>query len=381
LILKKQHKHILIIALYLVFVFAGLLGYGLLVAPRSEGKVEPRVLETTMISMNSAKRFQYDEKTILVKDALVSRVQSLAKESVTRSIAKTGYSVMTVPEGKEVGQFIYDLQKSGIEVEPNLKFSVLATNPNDPLFTANSSDTSKQWNLPKIKAPQAWDVSTGSPSIKIAILDTGVRLTHEDLASKLTAASDWYDFVNSDADPTDDHGHGTWVSGIAAAATNNSQGIAGVDWLAKIMPLKVLDEEGSGLASDVGAAITWAADKGAQVINMSFGAYGINPGDFGTGPIEAAITYAHDTKGVALFAASGNEAACTIASCGFDYTPGTVDYPANHPKVFAVGSADFSDTRSSFSNYGPTLDLLAPGVAIWGPHFYMDSAYVQSSGT
>jgi subtilisin family serine protease len=131
---------------------------------------------------------------------------------------------------------------------------------NDPGF-------SDQWALPKIGAPQAWSRADGG-GIIIAVVDTGVDLNHEDLAGKLVQGRD---FVAPDTPPNDEHGHGTHVAGIAAAITNNGRGIAGVAPEARIMPVRVLDHEGSGSASNVAAGIRWAADNGAHIINLSLG--------------------------------------------------------------------------------------------------------------
>ena len=133
--------------------------------------------------------------------------------------------------------------------------------PNDPRYP-------EQWHLPSISAPGAWDVTVGSSQVTIAVIDTGVDYTHVDLASKCVAG---YNFVGHNSNPMDDHGHGTHVAGIAAAIGNNGTGVSGVDWSARIMPIKVLNSQGSGYDSDVAAGIRYAADHGADVINMSLG--------------------------------------------------------------------------------------------------------------
>ena len=146
-------------------------------------------------------------------------------------------------------------------VEPDYPVQALDTFPNDPSFAS-------QYALTAIHAPQGWDISTGSSSVTIAILDSGVDLNHLDLAGKILQG---YDFVNNDNVPFDDYGHGTHVAGIAAALGNNGLGIAGVSWGARILPVKILDASGNGSYSNVATGIIWATDQGAQIINMSLG--------------------------------------------------------------------------------------------------------------
>jgi subtilisin family serine protease len=220
--------------------------------------------------------------------------------------------------------------------------------PNDPRY-------SEQWHLPSIYAPSAWDVTVGSSQVTIAVIDTGVDYTHPDLAAKCVAG---YNFVAHNTNPMDDHGHGTHVAGIAAAASNNGTGVAGVDWQARIMPVKVLNAQGSGYDSDVASGIRYAADNGAGVINMSLG----SPEYSYT--LEEAVNYAYN-KGVTIIAAAGNDG-------------GAVGYPAACDHVIAVGATDSGDRLASFSNRGPGLDLTAPGVNILST---VPGGYQKMSGT
>jgi len=225
----------------------------------------------------------------------------------------------------------------------------LFQNPNDPRYA-------DQWHLRSISAPQAWDVTTGSNQVTIAVIDTGVDYNHTDLAGKVEAGYNWVDRNNN---PMDDHGHGTHVAGTAAALSNNSTGVAGVDWQARIMPLKVLDSQGYGYDSDVAAAIRYAADNGAKVINMSLG----SPDYSYT--LEEACSYAYN-KGVTVVAASGNEGS-------------RVGYPAACDHVIAVGALESNDSLAYFSNRGPELDLTAPGVDILST--VRNGTYQKMSGT
>jgi subtilisin family serine protease len=194
-----------------------------------------------------------------------------------------------------------------------------------------------------IKATQAWEETTGDDSVTIAILDSGVDLTHPDLAGKLAGTG--RDFVNNDDDATDDYYHGTAVAGIAAAATDNNEGIAGVAWNAKILPVKVLDATGAGTADQVANGILWAVSQGAQVINLSLGF------DEPSQTLLSAIRYAHE-QGCIIVASVGN-------------TGGAVQYPAAYNEyVLAVAATDYNDEVLPTSNQGEQVDVAAPGADI-----------------
>ena len=209
--------------------------------------------------------------------------------------------------------------------------------PNDQEYVAG-----QQWSLTQIQAEKAWDVTTGSSSIVIAILDTGTATDHPDLQGKFVPG---YDMVNNDSNPYDDFGHGTMTAGIAAANSNNTTGIAGISWGAKIMPVKVLDHNGSGSDETLARGIRWAVDHGANIINASLG------GGDTSSVQDDAIKYAHDHN-VLMVAAAGN-------------TPdGKPHYPAASPYVVAVAATGRSDTVTGFSSYGPYVAVAAPGVGI-----------------
>ena len=220
--------------------------------------------------------------------------------------------------------------------EPNYDVWMTDTFPNDPGW-------GNQYGLLTIHAPQGWALSTGSPSVIIAFVDTGIDIHHVDLGEKIVPG---YDFVNEDNDPQDDNGHGTHVAGIAAAISNNHVGITGVSWGARIMPVKALNAYGNGSFEDVAAGIAWAADNGAQVINLSLG--GTSPSSV----LEDAVNYAYG-KGVILVAAGGNMGTNSVL------------YPAAYPHVIAVAATDGSNKKAYFSNFGPEIDVAAPGVSIY----------------
>lgn len=187
--------------------------------------------------------------------------------------------------------------------------------------------------------PQAWQISSGDPRVVIAIVDSGVDLNHPDLKAKLVPG---FNLLNNNAPPQDDNGHGTHCSGIAAASTNNGIGVAGACPNCSIMPIKVLDQYGSGSGFDVANGVIWATDHGAQVINLSLGGMEADP------TLEEAVHYAIQ-KNVVVVAAAGNES--TSAPM----------YPAAEPEVISVGSINDDRQRSDFSNFGTSLSIMAPG--------------------
>jgi thermitase len=256
----------------------------------------------------------------------------------------------------EVSQSEYDAAMLGLSmapgvmlVEANEELRLADTIPDDPFF-------STQYGLDAINAMQGWDTTTGSSSVTIAIVDSGVDLTHPDLAGNLVAG---YDFVNDDADAMDDNGHGTHVAGIAAAVTDNGTGVAGVSWGAQIMPVKVLNAGAGGTFDDVAQGIIWAVDNGAQVINLSLGGTTNSP------VLQSAIAYAY-SQGVVVVAAAGNANSAVL-------------YPAAYDPVIAVAASDASDNRAGFSNYGPEVDVTAPGVNINSTA--LGGGYENRSGT
>lgn len=270
--------------------------------------------------------------------------------SVDAELPELGLKVLKVAEGS-VGKVIMALNAlPDVEyAEPNYLAYALDTIPNDPGW-------STQYGPANIQMPQAWEITSGSTAVKIAIIDTGVDLTHPDLAAKIVAG---YDFVNNDAYAQDDHGHGTHVAGIAAAIGNNATGIAGVSWGARIMPVKVLNSSGSGSYDSIVNGIIWAADHGAKVINLSLG------GSSSSRSLEDAINYAYN-RGVTVVAAAGNSGDSTL------------HYPAAYANVIAVAAVNSVNSRASFSTYGDFVDIAAPGVGIYAT---LRGGYGSMSGT
>lgn len=206
-----------------------------------------------------------------------------------------------------------------------------ATAPNDEYY-------SKQWNLHKIGVEGAWSQTKGN-GVTVAVIDTGVTKVRDLYETKFVKG---YDFVNDKEDASDDNGHGTHVAGTIAQATNNKYGVAGIAYEAKLMPLKVLSAYGGGTVADIAEAIKFAADKGANVINMSLGGGGESQ------LLKEAIAYAH-SKGVVIIAAAGNENENSAA------------YPARYPHVIGVAAFGPDGEKAPYSNFGAGIDISAPG--------------------
>jgi len=235
--------------------------------------------------------------------------------------------------------------------------------PNDPRFD-------DQWALETINAEAAWPLSKGD-NILIAVLDTGADLDHPDLTAKLRTDID-RDFINNDNVADDDQGHGTHVSGIAAAATDNSTGVAGLGWNAAILPLKVMDDQGGGDTSALINAIYYAADNGVKVINMSLGTDPARDLHCSTDlpALQTAINYAYN-KGVVMVAAAGNESSSGGVA------------PANCTHVIGVAATNRNDKITYYSNYGDSVDVAAPGGAFLNQILStcMGGGYCEKSGT
>lgn len=239
----------------------------------------------------------------------------------------------------------------------------------------DDTDFAEQWALNNtgqtggladadIDAPEAWDIELGEATVLIAVIDTGVDYTHEELAGGRVRTDIDRDFINGDEDAMDDHGHGTFVSGIAAANANNAKGIAGLCRGCQILPVKVLNADGSGTSEQVAQGIQYAASAGARVLSMSLG----YPSDCGCSETVArTINYAYEA-GAFLVAASGN-----------DGDKERLSYPAASPRVFSVGASDYRDEEADYSNRAFELNIVAPGTDILS--LDLDNGYRVASGT
>ncbi|MEJ5249504.1 MAG: S8 family peptidase [Caldilinea sp.] len=237
-------------------------------------------------------------------------------------------------------------------IEPDVVVTGALT-PNDPAFNIQGD----VYGQTIIEALQGWNIHTGGADGIIAVLDTGINLNHPEFAGRILPG---YDFINDDADPIDDHGHGTHVAGIAAAALNNGAGAAGVCPQCTILPVKVLDSGNKGTWGTVAAGIYYAVDQGARVINLSLGATASSK------TLERAIQYAEEHD-VIVVAAAGNAASETPF------------YPAALPYVIAVGATTAQDVLWPLSNTGEHIDLTAPGHRIYST--FRNPEYAYMSGT
>jgi subtilisin family serine protease len=264
----------------------------------------------------------------------------------------------------------YESNPSVEYAQPNFIIHQMSTIPNDPFY-------GNQWGLDNIEAPLGWDIEKGSPEIQIAIIDSGIDMLHDDLVYKiwvnveeLNGLGDiddddngyvddifGWDFASWDNFPDDIiNGHGSHASGIAAASTDNGMGVAGVDWNAEIMILRVINYAGASTVFDAALAIYYAVDNGAEVINLSLGG-----SSFST-VVNDAIQYAHN-QGCVIVASAGNNGDSTII------------YPASYDNAISVASVDNGDNHSSFSNYNAHVDICAPG----GDGVPIDSGDIYSS--
>ncbi|MCY3011471.1 MAG: S8 family serine peptidase [Planctomycetota bacterium] len=316
----------------------------------------------------------YDSLLVQFRDtnaANASIGQSIAGTRIDSQLTTDGWYSVSVPVGTSMQQALafWQSHPNVAIVTPDFELTTQSI-PNDPSFGSlwGLSNNGSQGGLlnADINIEPAWALGTAT-SIVTAVIDTGVDYTHPDLASNIWSNTDevagngidddgngfvddvrGWDFVNNDSDPMDDNGHGTHVAGTIGAVGNNGIGVTGVAWTASIMPLKFLDQSGSGSLSDAIKAIQYARVNGAKIINASWGGGGFSSA------LQSAISQ-FITSGGLFVAAAGNEATNN------DVTP---SYPANYQGVISVGASTRTDTRASFSNYGTSVDVFAPGQSI-----------------
>ncbi len=262
-----------------------------------------------------------------------------------RTIGGVGVQVVRVPAGQEQERVAAYRANLSVEfAEVNGIWHAFAL-PNDPLVGQQWQyhNTGQTGGTPDadIDASEAWDVTTGSTDVAIAILDTGIDRSHEDLAAKITKVMNF----TTSRRPDDRFGHGTHVAGSAAAISNNGIGVAGTCQACVLYNVKVLSDNGSGQWDWIANGINWAADNGANVISMSLG------GTLGSSTVEAAVNYAWG-KGVVIVAAAGNSGSSAPS------------YPAFYANVIAVASTNHTDVKSGFSNWGSWVDVAATGEQI-----------------
>lgn len=337
----------------------------------------------------------YDLKNCLVKQKFSNNeLDALNKEMGVTKIKMTGNKkigdtyVLIFKDDQNIEQLIRLYENTSLfeYVEPNYsgtgggKKAAFQTSQDDTYFSRQyglvndgSFSFSPAVADADVDMDLAWEIEQGDPSIVVAVLDAGLRMGHPELAGRVWnngqespdgADSDGngyaddtegWDFVNDDNDPTDDHGHGTNVTGIIAANANNSLGYAGVDWNCKIMVCKVLDENNSGNYSWIADAIYYAVDNGAKVINMSLGGLGFS------NSLQDAVNYAYGAD-------------VTVVACMMNENNDVPYYPAALENTIAVGATNPNDERAapffwsseSGSNFGSHIDVVAPGNYIFG---------------
>jgi serine protease len=280
-------------------------------------------------------------KNGITKDTVKSINSAYGLSTISKS-PHSGFHKLRIPNGKTVFEMVEKLCNNPFVeyAEPNY-IAKIAMTPNDPYFDY-------QWHLlglddGGIGMESAWDIATGS-SVTVAVIDTGIT-AGTDLAD--TCFVSGYDFVNDDNDPSDDNGHGTHVAGTVAQSTNNNLGVCGVAFDACLMPVKVLDQDGYGTYTDIIDGINFAVNNGADIISMSLEGSAHSQG------LEDACENAYN-NGVTCVAASGNSGQNGVA------------YPAAYDDyVIAVGATRYDKTRAYYSNYGSSLDVVAPGGDIY----------------
>ena len=289
-------------------------------------------------------------------------IQAAADVVVAAAPPAPTTQVVEVQPGQSVAEAASELQSSGavLYAVPNYIAHASSYIPNDPGLGGARNWRKVQWNFigpASVNAPDAWRNlalvgKAGGKGVVVAVLDSGVayenrgifRRSPDFLTSQFVPG---YDFVDRDSHPNDGSGHGTFVAGVVAERTNNGVSLTGLAYGAKLMAVRVLDDEGMGDAADIAAGIRWAASHGAKVINLSLEFdMGVDATQIPT--VIGAINYAR-SRGVVIVAASGNEASQTVA------------YPANAIGVISVGATTEHLCQADYSNHGFGLDLVAPG--------------------
>ncbi len=292
----------------------------------------------------------------------------------------SGLQVVRVADGETVFEVVAAYKTNGwvAWAEPDYAVTAAAVLPSDPYFQNGTqwglNNYGQNGGLPDadLDAPEAWDVSRTASNVVVAIVDSGVRPTHQDLAENLWRnpldGTPGFNALTGQHDPWDENGHGTHLAGIIAAVSDNGQGIAGVAWRAQLMSCKFLDSTGTGYPSDAVACIEFARSNGAQILNLSWG------GSEFSAAVSNAL-WAAQADGIIVVAAAGNNAANT------DLVP---YYPASLglEQTVVVGASTRTDERWSFSNYGATsVDLFAPGAAIYSTAQSSDATYESRNGS
>lgn len=325
-----------------------------IVVKMSTGKFEEDIIDMLFFP-----KFIFNNKERFLFSRYSSEIRDIKFHEITE------HYVIETYKNCDPEKFLERLHKDPLIEDASLNYiaTIFSVTPNDGFFNYQYALLNTgQIYLSKnglsgtkgsdIKAVEGWEWTTGSEDMVIAVLDTGVASDHEDLQNRVVPG---YNIVGDNFNTYDDHGHGTFVASIIAAETNNSKGMAGVCWKGKIMPIKVMDSEGSGNYLAIAVGIKTAVDNGAKIINLSIG------GKFDSFIIKDACRYAFERNCVIVAAAGNSEL----------LNPGNnVSYPAAYDEYcLAVGATNAYDNITPWSNFGPQIDVVAPGEYIFGAHF------------
>jgi type VII secretion-associated serine protease mycosin len=295
---------------------------------------------------------------VVVKWRDASRASEVARTRGLSRVAEVGApgkgldAELLATGGRPVEAVIAELAADpAVEyAEPNYVVSLATVTVNDPQAV-------NQYSLDHMRVRDAWAYTKGGNNV-IAVLDTGVQANHPDLAGRVLPG---YNFVSSTTNASDDNGHGTWVAGIIAANTNNGRGVAGISWSDKILPVKIMNSNGTGSTASLNSGIVWAANNGAHIINMSVGGFPYSS------VVNDAVNYAWN-KGVVLVGAAGNN------NRREDF------YPASYPNVVSVSATQMNGEFSHWSSYGPKVDVSAPGSSIFTTNCTVSPCVYATSG-
>ncbi|MFQ5814762.1 MAG: S8 family peptidase, partial [Anaerolineae bacterium] len=289
-----------------------------------------------------------------LSSAHVAQLHASQGTTIVDEIPQIGVQILSVTPGEVEAKIAAFKADPMVEYAEPDYIAQVTYEPNDPYY-----NDGHQWGPQKIQAPLAWDLCEGDPNVIIAIVDSGVDPDHPDLIENLVTG---YNFLNDSTDTTDDYYHGTHVTGIAAAATDNGVGVAGIGFNSHIMPLKVYDKNTSPWYSRIADAIVYAADHGAKVISLSLGNYP------SSSYLEDAVNYAWGA-GCVLVGAAGND------------NKSDPFHPAAYDNVIGVSATDQNDAKASWSNYGAQVAVAAPGSSIYSTYWNDGSTYAHMSGT
>lgn len=328
---------------------------------------------------------EFREDRILVKPkpgitlATLGSFHAAQSGEVMRTFEGIGnLQIVRLPTGETVRGLIGKYAQSGLVeyAEPDYRIHLASNTPNDPMYLdgalwgLNNTGQSGGTVDADIDAPEGWEVMTSASNVVLAVLDTGVRYTHEDLAANMWVnpndGSHGLNVLNGTNDPDDDNGHGTRVAGIIGAVGNNGKGVVGVAWRVQIMACKFMT---GGSISDAITCIDYARTNGAQIINASWGLYSESLS------LSNAV-YSARSAGIIFVAAAGNEERDNDALPRY--------YPASYDldNIVSVAATTHTDELVSYSNFGATnVDLAAPGINIYSTDFVSDDAYFTDEGT